>query len=451
MAVFKSTQSPATKYLSLILLVGAVCTIGGYIAQHAYKASLEDQNDRILAKVNTIARSISPAEIDTLGGLETDITLPQYIELKQKLVAIREVNSDIRFIYLMMQHGDDIVFVVDSELSVSDDYSPPGQIYDEAQSTIYETLKTGVSQVEPFATDRWGTWVSALAKIEDPHNEIHMIVGVDVEASEYVKTPWLKTIPFLAYVILVVLLICTQFLFKKKELELITARSQFVSIASHELRSPLTGIRWSAERLLKDTELSSNAQAIAKDIHVTCLNLLSIVSDLLMLASLDNSFVDPSKFVKINLKEILEKSECNQQGMIAEKNIQFKNEFNIQGDIFVMGDRDRLGNLFSNLFSNAIKYSHEGGTVTAHTIFTVKNDMAVITIEDSGIGIPKDDQKRILEGFFRSENAKKHSVMGTGIGLYMCTKIVRAHGGNLTLTSDGQHGTTIVVTLPVVL
>jgi len=115
--------------------------------------------------------------------------------------------------------------------------------------------------------------------------------------------------------------------------------------------------------------------------------------------------------------------------------------------VYTIGDLAALKRGFMNIVSNSIKYSYEGSTI--YIRYKLENDKHVISIQDHGIGIPKAEQARVLEGYHRAANATKVQARGTGLGLWITRLVVEDHGGKLWLNSEENQGTTISIALPV--
>jgi signal transduction histidine kinase len=112
----------------------------------------------------------------------------------------------------------------------------------------------------------------------------------------------------------------------------------------------------------------------------------------------------------------------------------------------VRGDRERLGQLVSNLISNAVKFTPPGGSVTARVF--AENGLGVVEVEDTGIGIPKAEQERLFQRFFRASTATEQAIPGTGLGLAITKAIAEAHDGQITYRSTPGEGTTFRLELP---
>lgn len=229
----------------------------------------------------------------------------------------------------------------------------------------------------------------------------------------------------------------------EKEKELGELKSRFVSMASHEFRTPLGGILSSAALIEKYTEpgdqpkREKHVQTIKKMVR----NLTNILNDFLSLDKLEQGKVS-SLPVRFDLVALL-KEISDDMNEASDKNIQIviTEETN---EYFMVQDKDMVRNVFINLISNAIKYSPENSKVMLKIL---KSGQKVeVEISDSGIGIPLQDQKHLFERFFRAKNVT--NVQGTGLGLNIVKRYLDLIGGSISFTSEENKGTTFKVILP---
>jgi PAS domain S-box-containing protein len=154
-------------------------------------ARLEDREMRqgLLADARLVAHAIDLQHVQNLSGSDADLNSPDYQRLKEQLILLGSAKARCRFLYLMGQRQDGAVFFfVDSELPDSNDYSPPGQVYEEASDDLRRAFATGRQFVEGPVSDHWGTWVSALVPITDPRTgRLLAIFGADIDASDWGK------------------------------------------------------------------------------------------------------------------------------------------------------------------------------------------------------------------------------------------------------------------------
>ncbi len=229
----------------------------------------------------------------------------------------------------------------------------------------------------------------------------------------------------------------------EKERELTTAQRNFLTTMSHEFRTPLTYIDGHAQRLIATREHATPAQIgeRAEKIRSAVFQLTSLVASLTAELEMVNKPVQAEK-------RLFDPSAMLQDLVDYYKEIDLKVHFDERiGELpkEVTGDPKLLRCAFSNLISNAMKYSPEGGRVEVSGK-TVDGAIA-ISVADHGIGIPPGELPRVRERFFRGSNVG--SIPGTGIGLSLVQQIVEQHGGRLSINSEPGEGTRIVVSLPI--
>lgn len=222
-------------------------------------------------------------------------------------------------------------------------------------------------------------------------------------------------------------------------------RTDFVANVSHELKTPLTLIKGYIEtledRAINDTEKARKFISIIKD-HAKRLE--NIIEDLLSLSELELS------------KDCLSKTEFDLKKLTDEITLSFgyaldtkRHMLSIdqQGDDFkIKADKDKIEQVIVNLIDNAVKYTNEGGQINIY-ILDQQNDITV-TIRDNGIGIPKEDVDRVFERFYRVDKARSRELGGTGLGLGIAKHIILAHNGEISIESEINKGTKVLIRLP---
>ena len=221
-------------------------------------------------------------------------------------------------------------------------------------------------------------------------------------------------------------------------------RKDFVANVSHELRTPITSIKGFSETLLdgafKDEKMLTSFLDI---IHQESNRLQMLVQDLLELSKIEQHGFSIN-IRPTSLQEVLIRAVELTSPAMDEKDMQF--DIDIVRDVEVMGDRNRLIQIFTNLISNSITYSYEKTTIT---LKIKKNDeYGIIEVEDQGIGIEKNEVSRIFERFYRVDKARSRNSGGTGLGLAIVKHLVEAHHGKVVVTSDVGKGTCIKVYIP---
>lgn len=228
-----------------------------------------------------------------------------------------------------------------------------------------------------------------------------------------------------------------------KEKELSEMKSRFVSMASHEFRTPLSSILSSAT-LLQDYEVDCEKEKLGKHVKriVTSVkNMNTILNDFLSLEKLEQGIIEV-KPIRFNIKEFGEELFEEMQSIAkAGQKIIYEND-SIESEVVL--DRHLLKNIMLNLVSNAIKYSPENTPIKFK--ISQLNGNLCINVEDKGIGIPEEDKDMMFKRFFRAKNAT--SVQGTGLGLNIVNKYIQMMEGTIRFASKEGEGTTFFVKLP---
>jgi two-component system phosphate regulon sensor histidine kinase PhoR len=209
-----------------------------------------------------------------------------------------------------------------------------------------------------------------------------------------------------------------------------TVRNDFVANVSHELRTPLTSIVGYLDTLLEsnveDQELRNKFLKIIKD---ETDRLSNLINDLLNLSKIESQSID---LESDDFEEVLNKVINLLQKNARDKNIDFKVEIADELPAVYMV-REQIKQVLINLIDNAIKYTPEGGEIKINV--EEEGDKVYFSVKDSGIGIPKADQERIFERFYRVDKARSRSLGGTGIGLSIVRNIIKQHGSNIQVKS----------------
>ncbi len=219
-------------------------------------------------------------------------------------------------------------------------------------------------------------------------------------------------------------------------------RREFTANVSHELKTPLQGIIGSAELLENGMVRPDDVPRFVGHIRSEAQRLVTLINDIIRLSELDEGGALPSEPVELlalcrDTAKSLE-AEAEKRGVT----------FSVTGEeVAVPGVRRLLSEVFYNLCDNAVKYNREGGSVTV----SVARDggEAVVTVADTGIGIPQEHQARVFERFYRVDKSHSKASGGTGLGLSIVKHAVRYHHGTVELQSEPGKGTTFTVRLPV--
>jgi PAS domain S-box-containing protein len=228
-----------------------------------------------------------------------------------------------------------------------------------------------------------------------------------------------------------------------KEKQLNEIKSRFVSMASHEFRTPLSTVLSSASLLGKYTTTEDQAKRMRhiEKIKASVKHLNDLLEDFLSLGKLDEGKIQSSVH-ETNLPELLADTVDEMRGLAKKDQTII---FNHSGNDTIETDKRLIKNILINLISNAIKFSDEGKEI--YVTSNVAGNLAEISVKDEGIGIPEDDAKHLFSSFFRGKNVI--NIQGTGLGLHIVKRYLDLLDGNIRLNSELGKGTTITFTTPV--
>jgi signal transduction histidine kinase len=437
------------RYLTSAALVVVAVGIAG--SALATISAIQRSQDLMLSRALSAAAAFSSADIKSLKGNNEDLTDASYQDIKKRLIRIQEDSPGTQFVYLMGSRNGRIFFHGDSEPEDSKDYSAPGQPYTDASLRLQGAFFDETPFIEGPLRDSYGVWMSALAPIVDNSTgEIIAVLGVDVAASDYfMQVALYAVIPLLLAAIPLTVLLRNRRL-EAKEHEVLQLKTQFVSVASHELRSPLTGALWGIQSLIKPTAhpaLSDAQKDTLTAVYNNTATSLATVNEILDFSIFDRNKADKLQRIETDLAAVLNDVQKVLDLSTREASVKVVHTDDWPETIQVLGDPGALKRAFSNILSNAIKYSRKGTKIE----LGYRRDAGrhVISVHDHGIGIPASEQVKVLEGYYRASNASKRLAHGTGMGLWITKLIIEQHDGKLWLTSKENEGTTIFVALPV--
>ena len=232
--------------------------------------------------------------------------------------------------------------------------------------------------------------------------------------------------------------VCTDIEEQKREME---KKDQFISMASHELKTPVTSLKAYTEILMMELEPgnTTGALSILDKMNKQIDKLTRLIGDLL----------DASKVNSEQLNFYLEKIDFNElveevTGIIQLTSNKHKIELQLSESRIIEGDRERLGQVITNLLSNAIKYSPEADRIIVSSV--INDDGIKLCVQDFGIGIPLEEQPKLFNRFFRVMN---NTYPGLGLGLFICNEIIKRHSGRMEFKSQEGKGSVFCFTLPV--
>ena len=223
------------------------------------------------------------------------------------------------------------------------------------------------------------------------------------------------------------------------------SRSQFVSNASHELKTPLTTMKILLENVIYQPEMPEEMRTeFLGDMNHEIDRLSNVVGDLLTLTKMDSNRMEMnrthlnfSETVRDTVHLLFPQAEKRNQELLVR----------ISPNIMIYGDRPKLEQIVYNLTENALKYTPDGGRILVS--LQARSHNAIFTVQDNGVGIPWEDQPHIFERFYRVDKARSRDTGGTGLGLSIVRQLVTMHGGEIVVASEPGSGSIFTVRLPV--
>ncbi|MBQ2889975.1 MAG: HAMP domain-containing protein [Clostridia bacterium] len=226
-----------------------------------------------------------------------------------------------------------------------------------------------------------------------------------------------------------------------------TKRQEFVSNASHELKTPLSSIKLISDSLLNVQDAPREmVDEFLTDMNVQVDRLTRIVDKLLTLTRMDNSaVVSRMEFAVTDITELCTNIAKALRPLAEQKHIELS--YNADTPVYSKIERDRMWEAIYNVLDNSIKYTKEGGSVSLNV--TKDENSVIIEISDTGIGIASDELYKIFDRFYRVDKARSRETGGTGLGLSIALTAVELHGGNIHVESEEGRGSTFRIIIPI--
>jgi signal transduction histidine kinase len=427
-----------------LVLIGFITAASVVAAISLGKVRSHDIRNELQSRSLTIASAIDPDTVMKLKGTAADAKTPAYGFLKERLAAIKKANKDVRSIYLTGKHGNQLFFYVDSEQPGSRDYSPAAERYDDASTAFKNMFTNGQPLVEGPVTDNFGTFISGLAPVKNPDTDkVIAVVGIDIASETYWRNIALAAaLPAIIGLCLIIIVGIFEWL-RRRNIQLLAVRSELVSVASHELRTPIVGIKWGAESLEKIIT-DEKALPYVRAIRNSAVSLQASADDILELTyAINNRKV---ALAPVNVTKLVQEVFDTQELSAQQKNVTLNMDESLTPELTIDLDAEKIKRVLHNMVSNAIKYTRNDTTVTV--AYQQDDKTHRILISDQGIGIPPTEQGKVLQGFYRASNAIASKVQGTGLGLYLVKTVLEQHGGKVTFISEENKGTTFTLSLP---
>lgn len=325
-------------------------------------------------------------------------------------------------------------------------------ITEEYENAPIESIKEGYKNIyidSTFYTDEWGSFITGYAPIKNDKGETIAVLAVDIRDTTFdtiigniSKLFFVFSFVVLGSVIFLLILFIVVFI-KKENLNkaLDEEKSLVIGLVGHEMKTPLARIRWLLSAAREELTLNDpKADKHIKEAYEESIRGSDFSKIILDVSKIQFGKLSLS-YEEVSIKNLIQDIREEVEFMFREKDVVFKNEV-VDSNIFV--DKYYFPLALKNIITNAIKYSHSGGTVIVSSLEN-KNNLE-ISVSDTGIGIPKDEQKKILSGFYRALNTK--DTTGHGLGMYLAYQIINHHKGTLKINSKEGEGSTFTVIIP---
>lgn len=225
-------------------------------------------------------------------------------------------------------------------------------------------------------------------------------------------------------------------------------KSEFVTLAAHQLRTPASAIKWVIRMILDGDlgEITKEQREAIEKAYKTNEKMIRLVNDLLNVAQIEEGKY-LSKLVLSNIEDVIQSVIDTYEKKIAQKKLKFEFQKSKEKLPKVILDREKMRIAIGNLLDNAVRYTLVSGRVTISV--RIKEKEIEVQIQDTGLGIPENEQNKVFNKFFRGTNIMKIETEGTGLGLFIAKNIIEAHGGKIWFKSEKDEGTTFCFTIPV--
>jgi len=234
---------------------------------------------------------------------------------------------------------------------------------------------------------------------------------------------------------------------KTHESSMITTKNEFIDVAAHQLRTPLTAIHWAMESIVKALENNPEMLDVAKEGLKASERSLKITNDLL-----DASKIEDGRFgydfKETNIVALINTVVKEMSGIAKKYSVELFNT-SVESSIIATIDENSIGMVLFNLVDNAIRYNTKNGKVFVSAQKTADNKNIKVVIKDTGVGIPEDEVSKIFEKLHRGSNVIQIEPNGTGLGLYIAKNIIKRHGGDIGVESTVRRGSSFWFVLPI--
>ena len=418
-----------------------------------------------------MAAALGAAQIrgDDIANIrsEADAELPEYKQIVQQLRDIRSTIPNARFVYIFRRtaHPDSLAFVADADATSTPDELDknkngqvdsdeiaglPGELYDISGQPELKGPAFLQSVTTEVYEDQWGALLSGFAPIHDSRGKNIAVLGIDMDAGEFVN---LSQSAFSPLSLLLVLLLGAVGSFvigwmgwrrrEKFYQRLDEERSALVGLAMHQIGAPLSTMRWWVDLLKEnDKDHTENAEGFT-ELDTAIARMSDLIESLRKATSVSEGTMQKT-VANADLYEIITDS-IEAKEVPAQKKKQ-RLVLGMEQQINVQVDRELIKGVVMELIDNAISFSPENTQVDVSA--TRKGRTVTVTVKDHGYGVPAEDMSKMFHEFKRASNATKYKPVGNGLGLFVSRRIIELSGGRMWMESEEGKGTTVSFTLP---
>ena len=376
-----------------------------------------------------------------LIGLGVFIERLTHIEREEKdelELMSNEIEAERKHLVTLLDGLNDAIFVVDSYGRVLN-YNAAAEELTSASGDIHGKQFSEIFKLYPHV-DRGGKAVNLLKKTGAQHRRdlsTKVAGGAVVDLDISIQTVRIEGMKTTDYVI-----VCKDI---TKERTLDEQRSEFISVASHELRTPITIMEAAlSAALLSRDKLDKQTLTVIEQAHRHCLFLASIVKDLAILAEAGNDNL-PIQIERVDPHKLLKQITNDFEAQAKQKGLAFKVVVEPETPI-ILSTENHIREILQNYITNAIKYSPDGTIIVRAEPSNAGG--VIFSVHDNGIGISPSDQKHLFTKFFRSEDYRTRATGGTGLGLYLCMELAQRLNGNIWCESELNKGSIFFLELP---
>ncbi len=455
-------------FLPALLVFIVTLAIGVGLFLHTNRVMREKMQQEMVTSATLAAMQIPVGDLALITE-PADASKTVFRTIAARLNVIRDSVPNARYVYIFRRTNDphQVQFVVDADAILSDSALDldrngivdtdehaglPGEPYDVSGQPELQGPAFDQPMISPVYTDEWGDLISAFAPIGSADVRGHYVLGIDMNAREFVRLSQSVFSPaalmLIAFVAMLVAAYLALYMWRRKvaeERRIISIRTNVVRLAMHQLGAPLASMQWwlSILREQEDTPLSADKADAFENLNVA----LKRSQDLLATLHRASSSADASLSNVEGTASVQEV--CEQVRADAQPSLMAKKQMltmDLGAPVAVRLQPELLKGVLQELVRNAIDYSPDNTSILVRC--TSDKNGVTVTVSDSGCGISSGELPLIFGEFHRGSNAMKYKPVGNGLGLFVCKNIIEAAGGHIGVSSEIGSGTTVRFTLP---